>query len=272
MIELYTFSWITQLLITFLLGISILSQTLVVVLNHYSHSLTPSKLIESSLEISILLEIFILSLLHGELVSGYRNGMLVPAGYENIRLAVFSLALLFALIVIYINKNLLPLSVIVAAGVSLPGMGIILGKAFPYVFILIILFFLARSIKKIALNISLIKTKISALSIIHALDTLPSGVLICERDGYTVLSNYQMQNLMIALTGKVYRNSISFYNSLVSDKYKSNYEKLELEGQAVYLLSDNTAWMFTKTEVPFKKKNYVHISAVDVSEYWSLAI
>ncbi|NMA49804.1 MAG: hypothetical protein GX947_08600, partial [Tissierellia bacterium] len=111
---------------------------------------------------------------------------------------------------------------------------------------------------------------ISALSIMQAVDTLPTGVLYSESDGYIVLSNYQMQNLMIAITGKVFRDAVKFYERLVSDKYKSRYKKVQLGGQAVYLLPDNTAWMFTKTDIQFRMRNYIHISAVDVSENWAL--
>ena len=47
---------------------------------------------------------------------------------------------------------------------------------------------------------------------------------------------------------------------------------MELDDQIVYLLGDDTAWMFTKTEINLDRKNYVHISAVDVSEQWKLTL
>ena len=104
----------------------------------------------------------------------------------------------------------------------------------------------------------------------HAIDTLHTGVLFCENDGYTLLSNYQMQKLMIAITGRIFRNAIQFYEMLVSDQYESRYKKAELDGQMIYLLPDGTAWMFTKTDIPFRMKNYVHISVADVSGHWNL--
>jgi glucose-6-phosphate-specific signal transduction histidine kinase len=75
---------------------------------------------------------------------------------------------------------------------------------------------------------------------------------------------------MLLITGKIFRNSLKFYEVLISDKYESRYKKVGIEGQTVYLLSDETAWMFTKTDIPFLRKNYVHISAADVSENWAL--
>jgi glucose-6-phosphate-specific signal transduction histidine kinase len=79
-----------------------------------------------------------------------------------------------------------------------------------------------------------------------------------------------MQKLMIAITGKVVRNSTQFYEMLASDQYKSRYKKAKLEGQMVYFLPDGTAWMFTKTDILFRMKNYIHISATDVSKSWEL--
>ena len=57
---------------------------------------------------------------------------------------------------------------------------------------------------------------------------------------------------------------------LISDKYKSRCEKVQLEGQLVYLLPDKTAWIFKKTDIMILNKNYIHISAADVSEHWAL--
>lgn len=75
---------------------------------------------------------------------------------------------------------------------------------------------------------------------------------------------------MIATAGKIFRNPIEFYDLLLSDQYKKNYKKAELEGQIVYLLPDGTAWMLTKTEISFLMKNYIHISVADVSQLWEL--
>lgn len=146
----------------------------------------------------------------------------------------------------------------------------IICKVYPWFFIGIIMFFLARSIKKSILSINIIKTNISALSVIHAVDTLHTGVLFSENDGHILLSNYQMQNLMIAITGKIFRNSIQFYDTLLSDKYENRYKKAELDGQMIYILPDGSAWMFTKTNISYLMKNYIHISASDVSKLWTL--
>ncbi|MDD4729698.1 MAG: hypothetical protein PHN55_13235, partial [Dysgonamonadaceae bacterium] len=265
MIEFFTFSEANRIVITFILGICALTQTLAIVLNFYRRSLTAPRAFESLFEISILFEILIFSFLHGQVVNGYINGFVVAAGYENIRIAVFIMIMILVLVVCIFTRRIAPLSVVPASVISLPIVENLLGRAFPWFFVAVLIFFLIRSIKICITSVIAINTRISASSVMHAIDTLHTGVLFCENDGYTLLSNYQMQKLMIAITGRIFRNAIQFYEMLVSDQYESRYKKAELDGQMIYLLPDGTAWMFTKTDIPFRMKNYVHISVADVS-------
>ncbi|HZK27574.1 MAG TPA: hypothetical protein VFD00_08565, partial [Thermoclostridium sp.] len=272
MIEFFAFSWITHLSITFILGICVLTQTLALVLNLYRRSptlITP-RLFENLLEVSILYEIIVFSLLHGQVINGYKNGFVAPTGYENTRILAFILVLVLLIIICVIRKSLLPLGVVPAILISLPIMESVLGSSFPLFFIAALIFFMVRSIKICVSSVIAIRTNISALSIQNAIDTLHTGVLFSEIDGYILLSNHQMQNLMLALTGRIFRNSIQFYEILVLDRYESRYKKTELDGQMVYLLPEGTAWMLTKTDITLRMKSYIHISFADVSELWAL--
>jgi signal transduction histidine kinase len=208
--------------------------------------------------------------MHGQVVNGYKNGFVVPIGYEELRSIIFFVILILAIVVSVLRRNPWPLSVIPATVISLPILEIGLGSTYPWIFVAALFFFLGRSIKIFASSVTAIRSNISALSVIHAINTLQAGVLFSESDGTILLSNHQMQNLMIAITGKVFRNAEKFYDVLASDRYESRYKKAELEGQMVYLLPDETAWMFTKTDIPFRMKKYVHISVADVSELWAL--
>ncbi len=270
MIEIFAASTATRLFITFILGLCFLFQTLAIVLNFYRHDRTTRRIIENLFEIAILSQIFIFSLLHGTVVNGFRNGIVVPIGYENIRITIFIIILTFAIGVCFLNRSLLPLIVIAASLITVPAIENIIGSLFPEIFVITLIFFLARSITICRSSLIAIRTSISAFSIIDAVDTLHTGVLFSEQDGYTVLSNHQMQRLMLLLTGKVFRNSVEFYEMLLSDKYNSRYEKVEIEGQSVYILPDGTAWMFTKTEITLPIKRYIHISATEVTENWAL--
>lgn len=270
MIEFFTLSWSTHIFITLILGLCVLAQTLALVLNFFSNELARNRSFKNLLELSILFEIFVLSLLYGQMVNAYKNGFVVPSGYENIRIFTFLVILILVVIVCIFDRTLLPFRVIPLTIVSLPVIENLTGRAFPWIFVISLIFFMIRSIKICVFSIIAIRTSISALSVIHAIDTLHTGVLFSENDGHILLSNYQMQNLMIAFTGKIFRNSIDFCEMLLSDEYESRYKKTELDGQTIYLLPDTSAWMFTKTNISFRMKNYIHISVADVSELWTL--
>ncbi|HHX59664.1 MAG TPA: hypothetical protein GX707_02830 [Epulopiscium sp.] len=270
MIEFFTFSWEARIYITVLLGLCVLAQTLALLLNFYRNRLNLRQVFKNLLEVFILCEILIFSFLHGQIIHGYKNGFVVPTGYENIRVFVFLVILILVIIICIVKKTLLPVSVMLVTIISLPIIENILRPVFPWFFIGGLIFFLGRSIRICISSVIAIGANISALSVIHAIDTLYTGVLFSENDGHTLLSNQQMQKLMIAITGKIFRNALQFYNILISDQYESRYKKVELDGQIIYLLNDGTAWMFTKTDVLLGIKNYIHISAADVTQLWRL--
>ena len=108
MIEFFTFSEANRIVITFILGICALTQTLAIVLNFYRRSLTAPRAFESLFEISILFEILIFSFLHGQVVNGYINGFVVAAGYENIRIAVFIMIMILVLVVCIFTRRIAP--------------------------------------------------------------------------------------------------------------------------------------------------------------------
>ncbi len=270
MINILGFSWTTHILITVIIGLCVLSQTLALGSTFYSRMLNIELFFDNLLELSILLEIIIFSLMHGQIVNGFKNGFVIPSGYENARILFFLIIIILALIVSIIKRKISPTIILIPSLISLPIIEKFLGSVYIYFFISSLLFFFQRSINICIFKIKEIKTNISALSVKNAIDTLHTGVLFSEQDGNILLINYQMQNLMYALTGNIFRNSIQFYELLIKNKNESNYKIVELDGQNVYILSDETAWMYTKTDIKLKSKSYVNISFADVSELWML--
>ncbi len=129
---------------------------------------------------------------------------------------------------------------------------------------------LARAVFVCAKRARELKTGISALSIKAAVDALPAGVLFCEKNGFVLLCNERMRGLMTVLTGRVHRNGNDFYDLLQSGDVLPGCVKSELERQIVYLLPDNSAWMFTKTELQIKRRTYIQLTAADITERWRL--
>lgn len=270
MIKLYGFSETARMFITILLGMAVLFQTLAMIFNYYSKRSNRINSFKNLLELSILLEILVFSLLHGQVINGYRYSFLISGGYDKFRIIVFILILSLVAVISIWEGSFRLVIIIPAAMISLPVMEKILGSAYPVCFIVVLFFFLGRSIIICVRSIRIIRTKISALSITHAIDTLHTGVLLSESDGHILLCNEQMQDLMQTFTGRMYRNAIQFYDRLVSDHNEFKIELNKLDQQIVYQGSDGTKWMLTKTDIYSDGKKYLQLSLSDVTEFWRL--
>jgi signal transduction histidine kinase len=168
------------------------------------------------------------------------------------------------------NKKLSPLLVIIAASLTLPITEALARGVFAYLFVLALLFWLARSIRSAWLYYSEIRTRPSALSVKNAVDSLHTGIMLFEQDGFIVLSNTQMQRLMITITGKIRRNGKRFHKMLEEGKIEPRCRITSFEGRDVCLLPDDTAWMFTTNEIIIGKKQYTQATATEISERWKL--
>ena len=270
MINFFKFPQEVHLLITFGLGLSVLFQSLALILNYYSQKINAKTLLKFILELAILGEILMFSLQHGQIVGGYQTGLVVPTGYDGVRVLFFVVCVTLSLAVSVQAKKVVQLSVVIAAAISLPVVENSLGSIYPWAFMAALLFFLARSISISIESITAFKNNISALSVRQAIDTLHTGVLFSETDGSILLCNQQMQKLMITMSGKIYRNGIRFYELLTSGGHLSTCQKIELDEHMVFLLPDATAWMVTKTDILMANKTYIHLSIADVSELWTL--
>jgi len=144
------------------------------------------------------------------------------------------------------------------------------GRIFIWICLIVILILLARSICISLLRYKEINTGISALSVKNAIDSLHTGILFSDPDGFILLSNAKMQRLMTEITGKIQRNGWHFYCTLTSGVLRPGCQKTEFEGQIVCLLPDGSAWMFTRTELPIGKKIYIQLTAADITERWEL--
>ena len=123
-------------------------------------------------------------------------------------------------------------------------------------FLAVLALLLARGIYVSLRRAREIKTGISALSIKNAIDSLHTGVLFGEPDGYILLANAQMQRLMTVIAGKAYRDGAAFW-ALIED-------------QPLRVLPDGSAWKFTRTQLRIKRKTYVQLTAADITERWEL--
>ncbi len=268
MLELWV--WNARPLITLLIVLFVVSQTLAAILSYHRHPRNRGWRSENALEFALLAQALVCSLLPGQVFYGYEASLLSPTGYAAIRIAAALTVSLFAVIVSQHTRKPWPLFALAAVCLTLPFMETVSGSAFPYFFILAVLLLSARGVGVCVLRIRELKTSLSALSIKSAIDSLPTGVLFSEKDGFILLSNERMQGLMISLAGEVLRNGNRFYELLQAGEVAIGCERRELERQIVYLLPDHSAWMFTRTELRIGRKNYYQLTAADITERWLL--
>lgn len=270
MVEFYTWPAAARLFLTFFIALAVLFQALAVVLSFYRHRSCRSALPENFLELCVLLQILACSLLHGQVVQGYESSLIAPTGCGALRMAIFIALTLAAAAVLATTKKPGPLLTVLASGLTLPLMEAAPGNIFAYLYLTTLLFFLGRSIYLCILRYREIKTSISVLSIKNLIDSLHTGLLFSEPDGFIILVNERMQRLMQGIAGRIYRNGSQFYELLAAGNIAESCRRAELERQIVCLLPDGKAWMFSRTELEMGRKKYIQLAATDITRRWAL--
>ena len=229
MAEFYTWPWVLRALITLLLALCVLTQTLATALRFFSRK-GRFKVLP---ELCLLALILFCSLLYGQIANGFGIGLVAPVGFGALRV---------------------PME----------------GRAWAWGYLGLLLCLLARGVWVCLRRYRDIRTGVSALSLKNAIDSLPSGVLFSEPDGFILLSNAKMQWLMMTLTSSVQHSSRDFYGLLSHGELQPGCRKTEFEGKIVCLLPDHSAWMFTRTNLRIGRKTYLQLTAADITERWEL--
>ncbi len=272
MAEFYTWPEQAHLLLTLLLVLSVLFQCLTLVFSFHRYPRGQGWFFENLLELWVLFQILICSLLHGQFLNMYGNGLIAPTGYGFLRIVCFAAIVLTAATLLVMTEKPGPILIVVAASLTLPVMEAMFNHSFAYLYLAAMLFWLARGIRLSHLRYKEIRTGLSALSVRETIDSLHTAVLFGEPDGFILLSNVQMQRMMKTVSGKVQRNGNCFYEQLAVGALKEDCHRELFEGQIVCLLPDETAWMFTRTVLRIKKKEYIQLTATDISQYWLLTV
>ena len=272
MAEFYLWTREVTYLVTLLFAFCVLSQSLATLASFYRYSRNRVRNTETLLELFILCYVFVCSLLHGQTREAYGINILAPTGYGNSRIIIFTLIAVLAIAAIVQIRKMWPLLTIAAASLTLPLSEELAGNVFAYIYIVMILFWLIRSILISFWRYREIRTGISELSIKHSIDALNTGVLFCDQDGFILLANTRMQRLMITITGKIQRNGRQFYSLLTLGEIDSACGIKWVEGQIVISLPDSSAWKINITDLTIKRKKYKQITATDISEQWKLTV
>lgn len=270
MTKFYAWPEAVLLSVTFATALAVLCQALAMVMSSQRHHKHRGQSLEGVLEFFVLFQILVCSRLHGQVMQNYNSSMIAPTKVDAFHIFCFIAVSLMSIVVLVITKKPQVLLIIVASSLTLPMMEVAFGNVFPYLYLTAILFWLVRSIHICNLRYRELRTSISALSIKNAIDSLYTGVLFSEQDGFILLSNAQMQKLMKVVSGRVSHNGNHFYELLAGGNVDPGCQMSEFKGQIVCLLPDETAWMFTKAELQIKRKKYIQITATDITQRWAL--
>ena len=268
--EFYVWSQAARLAVTLFFAVCLLSQTISALLSIYRRRDSLRRIVENALEFAILAQILVCSMLHGQVIQAAAVWLIPASGYVELRIAIFAMLALIAAILSVMVRTPRYLVIILAAGVTLPFMEPLTGKAFAYIYLAMALFWFVRSIGAALLHYREIISDLSAVSVKNAIDSLRTGVMFCEKDGFILLVNEKMQQLMIELTEMMHRNGRWFYERLASGKTRADCEIKWLEDRSVCLMLDGSVWNFSATELQIGRKDYFQLTASDITERWRL--
>ena len=270
MLEFNVWSRIASYLVTLLFAFTVLSQSMATVVSFLRYPKNRAILFETLLELCILGHVMVCSLLHGHTREGYYVNLIALAVHSKLRIFYFIVIVFLALAVVVQKRNFRLLVVIAAAALTLPVTERLTGNIFAYLFVAAVLFWLFRSIVVSLPRYRGIRTGLSAFSVKNAIDTMNTGIMFCENNGFILLCNTQMQRLMLAITGRIRRNGRQLYALIASGNIDPRCRVQQLEGQSVILLPDGSAWKFAMIDIPVRGKKYIQLTATDISGQWKL--
>lgn len=267
MIEFYAFNGMMRIILFFAAFLCVIFQTASFQLYQWYGRTGYTKLRRNILELLILMQIVIDVLLISQVQSDF---YIPPFAFTICRYVVLCLLTVAAFYFGFRQKNLRVLLIPFMALLTLPVLETLHSPLFSVFYGVSLGYFLVRSIYFLRKGHESLNKAISAWSIKEAIDALPAGVLFCTTNDNIILMNNKMRHLMIALTGKIWRDGEHFYDLLKEEKVLQGIETNFIENQMVYSLPDGTSWMFYKSPVMLQGKNYFQITAIDVTKRWQL--
>ncbi len=131
-----------------------------------------------------------------------------------------------------------------------------------FVFITIIAFSLIYCFFIVRKEFNRRKKSITSFSIKESIDNLPDGVCYAKENGLVILANHKINELSTTLWGKIFNDANKMWEALT---------KGEDINQKYITLPGGTIWRFNKELVKVNKRDYIRITAVDVTVLHNLS-
>ena len=270
MIEFYFFPEYARALLITATVMLITAQTWAVmeVFRHYRRN--AADYIENLREVFISFHILFVCLAFSGTVVNIAESLAAESGFVYFRYALFSAVFAVSAVLCVLRKTPINIISVFFCALTLPVTEKLAGRAFPWLFIFAVTFWILRAGYIYFSRSREIKNGLSRLSVKQAMDTLNMGLLFCSANGGVQLINLKMQKLMTELTGEIWRNGRSFREWLFAGEGFERPESTAFEGHMVYRLEDKTVWMFSENEMAFRGGRYFQIAAADITESWNL--
>jgi len=270
MIEFFILPRAIVFIVTISLTLCVIAQTIAAVMSFFRYPRSRARISETALELLILGHIMLCTLLHMQAEEEFVSGVLVPPEYVAVRLIIFAAIITAVVLVTLYTKKPNTVPVVLAAGLTLPFIENLTGYSFVYLNLTFIIFCLIRSIILSIWYNKETKDSLSASSVKNMIDSMITGVMFCQQNGFILLVNERMQQLMLTITGKTQRNGRHFFGMLTLGEIEPGCSAKWFEDKNVIILPDGSAWQFTITELTIGKKKYIQLTATEISEQWKL--
>ena len=268
MAEFYRFpQWILTALVM-VTAASIVLQTLAVSYSIRRLRTGWARRVENGMECAVLATLFLFAALLGQVQYGLYGGFLAPSDYGLARLAVFLLTAVLGVAAAVGTELIWPFFAIAAAAVLLPVTERIAGAAYPFFFLVGLLYFLIRGMHICLMRRRELYTQISSISVKEAIDSLHTGLLFFRPKGEILLCNRRMDLLARKLTGQPLQNGRDVQLLLEHGPLHGGCVREVLGGQQVFRLPDSSVWSISVHAIPMGRRNCVLLTADDVTERW----
>ena len=264
------YSLTARIAINLLLVISVVAATITLILGFFRHPLNRLRLLENLTDSAVFIQVMLYGMLFARHWLAMNDALPLPLDYgiaRNLTALVLCLGTLFSSLA---KRSWLSLAAVPGAILALPFFELTAGTRYGALYLTALLILLLRSVIAGVAHINDLSHNLSGYTIKNAIDSLHTGVIFAETEGYILLVNEQMQRLMLLLTGTMQRNYHEFYTLIESGYVREGFRREELEGRIVYLLPDATAWMFTSDTISIAHRYYLQLTATDVTRRWQL--
>ena len=230
-------------------------------------------MIESVILMQLIVEMLLLSqIMYYAQNEKYGIGYREITAHDYLRYIIYAL-ILGSQIYLYIRTKRWQVFLLLAASlVMLPAMDTLLGKAYPYVLLLSVIYLGVRAYSLTIFYNKKRQDQLPGVSIKQAMDLLPSGVLVVNSSGQIIFMNDKMHMLLFDIMGKLPNDFYKIYWHLLRKTVRSKEDKMMLDGKILFNEKNNTYWMFQRKDPQIKNETTAIFVASDITDEWNMML